>query len=652
MSGRGSLFQLGIGNRYKGRILKQTRIVNLLFEKHKQDSLGLIAWLPMLLLGLYLCLVVFVPRTVFAQAAAPNPARHALIIANTDYDVSIGRLRNPINDARLLAGALGQAGFGPANVRVVENQDQRQMRVELLRFADRLRKAGPDSVGFLYFAGHGVQRHGVNYLLPVRENLADGDALRVYAVSLDRDVFDILREVSKTLFVVIDACRDTPSAFRSGTRGLAMPTDTQDIVVAFSTEPGRVALDGEGANSPFATALAEALPKPGVEAATMLRDVRRTVQRKTSNAQMPHITEGLAEDFYFVAAANIPAPPPRPVVPDPVQLEALFWQGTMAANTKAAFEDYLRRYPTGQFASLAEHNVARFNIVPPPAPVPARVAFTPERWGLSEHDFSVLDSEKLLEKARFVARVAEFQTASDAGDPYAHLLRALGYRFGKGVAKNDAEFARLSRLAAVAGNSRGMTSLGFALRHGQGLAKNETEAVRWYRAAAEAGNALGMTIFGVMVRDGIGTARNETEAVRWFRAAADAGENFGMNNLGIMLANGTGIARNDTEAVRWYRAAAEAGNSEGMNNLGVMLETGRGVTKNETEAVRWYRAAAGAGDQFGQVNLATALDRGAGVPRNPQEALRWARAALAGPDTGMKTKAQALIDKLAAEGVR
>jgi TPR repeat protein len=626
----------------KGRILKRAQIDILLFKNCEPDGSVNLFWRTICSIALSLSLLLILPQSALAQETSANQTRHALIIANSDYDACIGRLRNPINDARLIAGALGRAGFAPANVRVVENQDQRQMQDALLRFADRLRSAGPNAVGFLYYAGHGVQREGVNYLLPVRENLPNGPALRVYAVSLDRDVFGILREASKTLFVVIDACRDTPSAFRSGTRGLAMPTDTQGIVVAFSTEPGRVAQDGDGTNSPFATALAEALPKPGVEAATLLRDVRRTVQRKTNNAQMPHITEGLSEDFYFVPAVNIATPLPRPVVPSPVQLDALSWQGAMAANTKAAFEEYLARYPSGQFATLARQNVRRFVAVAPvrtvPTPVPdqTRTVFTAERWGLTERDFSVLSVNELMGKARFTSRIEEFRSAALNGDPYAMVILGNENRNEKGISPNDAESVRLFRLAAEAGNPSGMASLGGMLVTGTGVVKNYTEALRWNRAAAEAGNATGMVFLGIILENGLGTPKNDTEAVKWYRAAAEAGNATGMSCLGFMLLNGRGIAKNDLEALRWFRAAAEMEDALGMGGYGFMLESGRGVTKNEIEAVGWTRAAAERGHTDSMTNLAGMLADGRGVTKNATESVRWYRAAAeAGDARGM-----------------
>jgi uncharacterized caspase-like protein len=129
---------------------------------------------------------------------------------------------------------------------------------------------------------------GGNYLLPVREELTSADDLVLYAINLDVDVVDTLRDAAGTLFIVIDACRDAPSAFRSTTtRGLQRPTDTQNVLIAFSTSPGKGAADGQsGANSPFARALAVALQRPGVDAIILFRGVRRAMASKTNNRQI------------------------------------------------------------------------------------------------------------------------------------------------------------------------------------------------------------------------------------------------------------------------------------------------------------------------------------------------------------------------------
>jgi Caspase domain/Sel1 repeat len=489
-------------------------------------------------------------KPVLAQQVSVFEPRLALVIANTDYEAVIGRLRNPANDARLVAGALGRAGFASPNVRVVENQDQRQIKAELLAFASRLRAAGPNATGFLYFAGHGLQRNGTNYLLPVREPLTNGAALAIYAIGLDTDVIPTLREASKTLFVVIDACRDTPSAFRSSaTRGLARPADTQGVVIAFSTAPGSVAIDGEGVNSPFAISLAEALLKPGLEAISLFRDVRRNVLARTGNRQMTFTTEGLADDFYFIpalipAGGRIdiakPVVPQAPVQTDPAAIELSFWQSAQSGNTIGDFQAYLIRYPVGGFSSLA---INRLRALWPPKPTGAS-DFVNEQYSL-----------------------------------------------------------------AIRGDGAAMNYVGGAYRLGVGAVKDQTKAAPWFQSAAEAGNKSGMVNHANSLADGVGIAKNEVEAVRWYRAAANSGDFSGMTGLGVMLENGRGTTKNEVEAMRLFRAAANGGYSFGQFNLASALDRGIGTTRNPQEAMRWARSALTGSDEGLRKEAQTLIDK-------------------------------------------
>jgi uncharacterized caspase-like protein len=310
--------------------------------------------------------VVNVPVVKIPSVTPPtlDPTRYALVIANTAYDARIAAFTGPENDARLIAGALERAGFLPTNVKVVENLDQRGMKLEIQQFSRRLRASGAGSTAFFYFTGRGLQQPpGGNYLLPVREEIANVDELELFGINLDTDVIAPLGQSAKTLFVVIDASRDMPRTIQNNVRGLQNPSVVQNALIAFSASPGSVSLDSitgvESSNSPFARAVASALPRSGQNAASLFLDVRRTVAAETRNAQVPFVVDGLLTDFVFVPAASIPIPSPSPTAPDSAQLDALYWQGALAANTKAAFEGYLTRYPSGQFVSLARQNVDR-----------------------------------------------------------------------------------------------------------------------------------------------------------------------------------------------------------------------------------------------------------------------------------------------------
>jgi uncharacterized caspase-like protein len=229
-------------------------------------------------------------------------AKQALVIGNAAYEVA--PLRNPKNDARLVARSLGAAGF---DVAVHEDLALDAMRSELARW---LTTAGTAQVRFFFFAGHGAQFRGRNFLLPVdaefeREDDALHRALDV-ATLIDR----LSRMAQGVNIVVLDACRDAafpltrrvgPNRSRSVTGsvepGLTPVVPAQGTVVAFSTAPGAVALDGKGGHSAYARHLAEQLLVPGQPVEAMFKRVRQAVARETANRQVPWESSSLVGDF-------------------------------------------------------------------------------------------------------------------------------------------------------------------------------------------------------------------------------------------------------------------------------------------------------------------------------------------------------------------
>lgn len=243
-----------------------------------------------------------------ANAAA---ARHALVIGNSAYPSNA--LPNPERDARLIASRLQLLGF---EVDTVLNASQRQMLEAVSRFEQRLNAVQGETVSFAYFAGHGVQIDGNNFLLPVDFNGgSEGDARR-YGVNADELVRAMDRSRSAVKFLVLDACRDNPFAnrWRSAGGGLAQMQAPAGTLIAYSTSPGQVALDGSSDNSPYTLALADALLQPELTAERAFKLARSQVIEATGERQVPWDNSSLyGEDFYFVpeqaalASADIPA---------------------------------------------------------------------------------------------------------------------------------------------------------------------------------------------------------------------------------------------------------------------------------------------------------------------------------------------------------
>jgi uncharacterized caspase-like protein len=174
-------------------------------------------------------------------------ARIALVIGNSEYAQS--PLANPVNDARLMTAALRAQGF-----EVIERLDvgQIDMKLAVTDFAKRLEAAGRDAVGLFYYAGHGVQVGGENYLVPVGAPIENESHVDIYAVGASAILASIAFAGNRLNIVILDACRNNPYArsFRSPVRGLAVMRARTGTLIAYATAPGQVALDGEGDNSP------------------------------------------------------------------------------------------------------------------------------------------------------------------------------------------------------------------------------------------------------------------------------------------------------------------------------------------------------------------------------------------------------------------
>jgi Caspase domain len=240
----------------------------------------------------------------FASGDAQAEPRLALVIGNSDYR-DVVALPNPAKDAAAMDSFLRQAGFDvtPAN-----NLTQSEMRGALRDFADKVSGAGPDAVALLYYAGHGVQIDGQNYLVPVDARIKREADVPVAALRLT-DVMDILSAVhAKSLLVILDACSNNPFAAidKSIGRGLAIVDAPKGSIVSYSTAPGATALDGDGNHSPFTSALIDIARTPGLPVEQTFKKVRLAVNKVTDGEQTPWESSSLVSDFAFFRGDGTP----------------------------------------------------------------------------------------------------------------------------------------------------------------------------------------------------------------------------------------------------------------------------------------------------------------------------------------------------------
>jgi hypothetical protein len=253
---------------------------------------------------------------------ATAETRTALVIGNSEY--SFGPLINPANDAKLMGETLTRTGF---KVNTVLNADRQTMQRALLDFSRDIRDK--ETVGLFYFAGHGVQVNGQNYLIPVDADIKAESEVKIFGINVDEFVATLERADGRTNIVILDSCRNNPfgSAGRSLNKGLAAIDAPTGTFIAYSTAPGQIALDGEGANSPYATALAKALIEPNIPIEQAFKLTRRDVLNVTKSTQTPWESSSLTGDFVFApktetAPADVAKVEEKPVAPaEPVETD-------------------------------------------------------------------------------------------------------------------------------------------------------------------------------------------------------------------------------------------------------------------------------------------------------------------------------------------
>ncbi|WP_156679250.1 caspase family protein [Sphingomonas profundi] len=315
-------------------------------------------------------------------AAGPEAGerRVALVIGNGNY-ASVGPLLNPIADAGIVADALRKVAFD--SVTVASDLDRGGFERALRAF--RAQAAGA-KVAMIYYAGHGVEDGGHNWLIPVDATLQSNFDLAYEAIDLDR----VMEAVAgaKVRLVVLDACRNTPFARRwpRATRGMVRGLGeiaVDDYLVIFAAAPGQTANDGMRINSPFAVSLSRRLQQIDLPVQLLGNAVRDDVLAATGGEQRPFVSSSISAMLVYLAPQPRLAPAARPGEPrlflDVAALDALAWKGALRANTREAFEEYSTQFPNGRFVRIAEQNVRRLSsaipriepvAVPPSRPQP------------------------------------------------------------------------------------------------------------------------------------------------------------------------------------------------------------------------------------------------------------------------------------------
>lgn len=304
--------------------------------------------------------------------------RVALLIGNSNYTLERLNLPNPANDAVALGGKLTELGF-----RVIEaiDSDQDQIKAALVDFSAAAKNA---DMAVFFFAGHGVQVSGENYLIATDFTNFNASGLNDSAISMS-DVRDVFAEANADVgIVILDACRNNPFV-ESGQAppGLARSSGGAGLLIAYATDPGNVAYDGTGENSVFTQAIIDSIGTKGLEARIMFGRVRQQVILETRGQQIPWVEEAVLGEHYFAGRTGVVS------VGNAYSRELALWRAISAQTDVAGFENYIAEFPDGVFTSFAQDRIRMIQ--------QARAAGAPS--GLSSVEMLEGESQDRIENA-------------------------------------------------------------------------------------------------------------------------------------------------------------------------------------------------------------------------------------------------------------
>ena len=488
--------------------------------------------------------------------------RAALVIGNGAYQHAHA-LNNPANDATAMAETLRRVGF---EVVSLVDADRTRMVKALGEFR---RKLSTDGVGLFYYAGHGMQVRGKNYLIPVEADIADENDAALLAIDVD-SVQHVMEDAGVRLSLyILDACRDDPFERRfraAGSRGLAPVDAARGSVIAYATAPGKTAADGEGQHGLYTGELLRAMTTPGLDLEEVLKRTAEGVERASGNQQTPWYNSAFHGHFYFAGPVSVSINPAPATAPLGAERDVVFWESVKGSKDPADFDDFLKRYPQSEFASLAQRRLAALTLPQPPR----GAADTEQGWTLDQR----------TEVQRALHALGHFQGEADGG-------------FGPGTRAAIKQFQSFEGIAetGILSNAERTTLLDMAQRLAALLAQAAVSPEGVSAIAVKGGGQRYARAWGF--DNAKGGKRDPAEAAYWYALAASDGEAKALTNLGTLVARGVGAAKPDPlGAALLWRAAAARGEAIAMFNLGVLYERGIGVPADLAKARSWYQRAA------------------------------------------------------------
>jgi uncharacterized caspase-like protein len=412
-----------------------------------------------------IAILLLIPGLVQASSQNANDEpRAALVIGNSSYQN--GALRNPVNDARAVAASLEKLGF---KVLLRENLNREGMHQSIDEFGRLLKDGG---VGLFYYAGHGMQIKGRNFLIPVDADIQHEDDVEFRGMDANMVLSGMDAAHTRVNLLVLDACRNNPFArvSRSGNMGLAQMDAPKGTLIAFSTAPGSLAKDGTGTNSVYTTHLIEKLALPAMPVEQVFKEVRIAVTKETHDRQIPWESSSLMGDFYFV-------PPSAAITPTLAQVP-------LPEKSQA---------PT-PLQTVEAH--------PPVVSTPAPEEIKHNKPANTGRDYNREGYEiELRAKNLTLDELPALEARAKQGDAIAQTTLGWAYLLGKGQLD------------------------------GRGIPRINSKMISWTKAAAKQGYPVAQNNLGAIYMDGIGIKLNYPLAQHFYKLAADQGYLSAQRNL-------------------------------------------------------------------------------------------------------------------------
>ena len=589
----------------------------------------------------------------------------ALVIGNSSYDNINNRLKNPANDAKAIAAKLRSL-----DIHVIEatDLDYRGMREALRTFDRALHNA---DAGLFFYAGHGMEYQGRNYLFPTDVILETEGDIGLSLIDM-KQVLQVMETAVPTRLIFLDACRNNPLASRiqrnlaggrtaAFSQGLGRIDASVGTFIAYATAPGEVAVDGNGSNSPFTTALLEHLDEPGLEISQLMHKVRNSVIEATNEKQIPWESSSLRGPFVLnPETTTVTSAVAALATADEgnLRVEKMYWDSIKDDDRVASFETYLELFgENGLFAPLAlarikqqengapkaigdpPENVHAAAQIRPPEQVEAALGFDRQRVQENLSALGYYDGEVdgvIDERTRLAIQEWQQDNGIEAtGYLEADHVNQIMLETGAIVAALDAardhffdeeqtdrskpeDARRPEPTPALPVDQTALSTDFLSSQSAEDILDRYAKDIDMpaLEVRARAGDGTASVVAGLAYILGRDVDQDYSKARGYLRRGCEQGVARSCHSLGTLYENGLGVDQDHDEARRLFDQGCESGVARSCRSLGFLHQHGIGADQDFAKAQMLYRRACYADDAGGCVSLGYLYDEGLGVKQD------------------------------------